>query len=160
MKLKGFLLIVLVVVAFSAIGQQDRENARAEMMKMIKAKKIAFITDQLDLTPAEAERFWPLYNENEKERNKINEGKRECLKGFHSEGENMNDKYIISLIDRYIALQVKESELAEKYNKRFQKVITPEKLLKLYQMEGRFKALLIREYRGRKNRGSGWQRQK
>ena len=41
---------------------EEQKRTHQEMREMIQAKKIAFFTEYLDLTPSEAEKFWPLYN--------------------------------------------------------------------------------------------------
>ena len=43
--------------------ERSKKMDRAEVEKAIKVKKIAYITESLELTPDEAEKFWPIYNE-------------------------------------------------------------------------------------------------
>ncbi|MEB8347550.1 hypothetical protein OO010_15985, partial [Flavobacteriaceae bacterium KMM 6898] len=50
------LLLLITVVSF-AQDRPDREK--------IKALKVAFITERLDLSSKEAQLFWPIYNEHE-----------------------------------------------------------------------------------------------
>lgn len=38
------------------------------LAEKMKTEKIAFLTSAMDLTPAEAEKFWPVYNDMENER--------------------------------------------------------------------------------------------
>ncbi len=62
--------IIALLIAFglslSAEAQIDNDN-RAErqerMQSRIESQKIAFITQKLDLSPSEAQQFWPIYNE-------------------------------------------------------------------------------------------------
>jgi hypothetical protein len=54
------LVILLFVLALFATSMSAQEP---EHMERIKAQKIAFITEQLSLTPAVAQKFWPVYNE-------------------------------------------------------------------------------------------------
>ena len=47
------------IVAMPALFSQDRDSWR----ERIRSERVAFITEELSLTPAEAEKFWPVYNE-------------------------------------------------------------------------------------------------
>ena len=57
---------LIVMLTLNLISQEERhERPMGENKEKLKAHKIAFITDRLQLTPAEAEKFWPVYNEHE-----------------------------------------------------------------------------------------------
>ena len=51
---------IIILIAFCGF---TRVNAQNE--EKLKAQKIAFITQKLDLTPDESAKFWPLYNQME-----------------------------------------------------------------------------------------------
>jgi len=64
----GIFLLCLSVIQAQVIGDfpgRGMQNAR------IKAQRVAYITSRLALSPQEAERFWPLVNEMEEERERI-----------------------------------------------------------------------------------------
>jgi hypothetical protein len=64
MKLKLTTFSIVFFVAFHAFADRfDHFD-----FDKFKAKKIAYITDAINLTPAEAEKFWPVYNEFEQKR--------------------------------------------------------------------------------------------
>jgi len=62
-----FIVIILCLMPFRAFAQEDRmhksDQERKAEREAVQAQKIAFITQEVGLTPAEAEKFWPLYNE-------------------------------------------------------------------------------------------------
>ena len=58
---------------FSGIKAQDGDKTRAEK---IEALKIAFITQKLQLTTDEAQKFWPVYNQYENEIRSLQLGNR------------------------------------------------------------------------------------
>ena len=70
---KIFCLLSFIVTFFVAQAQDrpmNRQNMQPPPRPMTKEQRerlelfsIQFITKKLDLTPAEAEKFWPLYNE-------------------------------------------------------------------------------------------------
>ncbi|WP_340154759.1 hypothetical protein [uncultured Winogradskyella sp.] len=59
-----FTVLLTLFVTTSIFAQRpDREK--------IKTLKIAHITEQLDLSKSEAEKFWPIYNANEEAKDKL-----------------------------------------------------------------------------------------
>ena len=68
-----FKIIFLSLIAMSAFAQ-DEELPQPQDQKVrdkIEAARIAYITDQLQLTPGEAEKFWPIYREFAERRREI-----------------------------------------------------------------------------------------
>ena len=62
---KVMILWMMSLVVLSVSAQKPNREAKMEQMK---AEKISFITQQLSLTTAEAQAFWPVYNEYEGKR--------------------------------------------------------------------------------------------
>ena len=55
--------ILPILVLFSSLNFYAQGEKMKEKREQIKTMKVAFLTTELDLTSAEAEKFWPLYNE-------------------------------------------------------------------------------------------------
>ena len=77
MKIKNILSLLLAFISLNAIAQ-DGPFIRKKK-EQIKALKVAFITDELSLTPDEATKFWPLFNAFEDKQQEI---KKQKLKGY------------------------------------------------------------------------------
>ena len=54
-----FLLVYTCAISFAQPPEDDNNKEKREQ---IQAQKIAFISTQLELTPDEAQKFWPIYN--------------------------------------------------------------------------------------------------
>ena len=66
LKLSIELALAGLFVTSSLLSFAQREghgHQMGENKEKLKAHKIAYITERLQLTPAEAEKFWPVYNE-------------------------------------------------------------------------------------------------
>ena len=131
-KIFTYLLLLLAPLAFMA-----QTSAREK----IEAQKAAFITEKLDLSPAEAQTFWPLYNEYQQ--------KKETLRQTQMQGwkklETMNDKEVEELLNNDLASKQKEVDLQKDFNKKIQAVISHRKLALLYKAEEDFRKLLIQK---------------
>lgn len=144
----------IIITLFLTLGFWGISNAQENHRERIKAYKTAYITQELDLSSKEAEKFWPVYNDYEKnlfslrvlkvreERNKIkNQG------GF----ENLSDKDAKEALDNLIQNDKEIIQIKEKLYKDLSDVLSPVKILKLHKAERDFNKKLLSQYK--KNRG-------
>jgi len=144
---KIFLLIILAVFSSTYLFAQERREMDPEMLEKIKAEKISFFTDKMNLTPTEAQTFWPVYNEFEDKRFEI---QREIHEFEHMSDEKfarLSDTEIEKMTNNYINSFEKEALLLKDYNKQFLKILPKKKVLTMYRTENEFRGHLIREFR-------------
>ena len=141
--------ITLIFAIFSFItiyGQSDKSKGQ-----QIKALKIAFITNELELTPKEASQFWPVYNAFDEKQKHFRKQKNASL--------NMQNKIQIDKLsdkDALIILAQIESEeeqlylLKKKFVKDLMEVLAPIKILQLKKAEEDFNRKLLKQYRSKR----------
>lgn len=142
---KNGLWVVIMFLTLTTITAVAQPPSHSERYQQIEAIKVAFITSKLDLTSEEAQKFWPVYNNYQKELMEIMKKRREERKRTDiSPSEKIN-------LD--LAYETRMLELKKKYKKSYSKVIPPEKILLLYQAEREFREHLIKQlnYRRRSN---------
>ena len=122
-------------------------DAQEDRYEKIKTIKIAYITEQLNLTPAEAEVFWPVYNDFENRRNKLREERKKIMDHFKDNSESMSDDEIKKTLDDYIASFTAENDLSIQYNNKLVEILLPEKTMKLHLAEIQFRYHLIEQLR-------------
>lgn len=146
--MKRELFIALTVFLFftikPALSQDQSHEARWEK---IKAEKVAFLTTQLALTSAEAEKFWPIYNEMEQQRWDAQKARRELENKVSEAEESLSENEVIKLTRDFAGSMAKEGSLMSGYNEKLLKVIPAKKVLKLYKAENEFRMNMIRKYR-------------
>ena len=121
----------------------------------LNAYKIAFFTRKLNLSPAEAEKFWPVYNEFQNQKTLIQQDRMSIMKDFNLNESTLNDKQLDEMADKLVADMVKESNLAVTFNKKIKEVLAPAKVIKLYQAENQFKAELLSELKNARQQQKG-----
>lgn len=114
----------------------------------IKAQKIAFFTEKLNLTPDEAQKFWPVYNLYWEKKNKIITERREIMAYCEKNLSRMSAKEIKAVADKYVGYQKHEAELLIELNGRLQKILPVEKVMKLYIADNEFKNWLLQQIKG------------
>lgn len=118
---------------------QDEDIPQSQDTKVrdkIEAARVAYITEQLQLTPAEAEKFWPIYREFAQRRREI----RQQLKEAKTPDPNKTDQ---EAVDDQFRVKQQELDLEKDYSGRLLKVISAQKLRTLPQAERRFRQLIL-----------------
>lgn len=128
----------------TAVGQDPSHEARWEK---IKAEKVAFLTTQLSLTPAEAQKFWPVYNEMEQQRWDAQKARRDLENKVREAEESLSESEIVKLTRDFAGSMAKEGALMSGYNEKLLKVLPAKKVLKLYKAENEFRMNMIRKFR-------------
>jgi hypothetical protein len=111
------------------------QGRKEEIKEKIESKKIAFLTDHMDLSPEESQQFWPLYNEYNDENEIINMPVKDGARDLSS------DQKLSMLID----LEQKKLNLKKKYINKFKSVVGAEKTLQFFQFEREFRGKMLRE---------------
>jgi len=135
-----FFLLSLPKHLMSQSKDSDREES-------IKAKKIAFFTEKLNLTPEEAQRFWPVYNDYWKKKNRIIEDRRSLMKECSEKMGRLSAKETERYADQYIKSHKLEAELLQEFNEKFKRVLPVDKVMKLYFADHEFKTYLLQQIR-------------
>ncbi len=128
-------------------------NAQQGGKERIKAYKTAYITEELDLSPKEAEKFWPVYNKYDKKlfSLKVEKGRKERHRIKELGGpENISAEEATNIVFKMLAAEKEASVTREKMYKELSKILSSTKLLILYQAEMNFNKRLLSEYRKRK----------
>lgn len=137
--MKRILLILSVFLLCAQVsGAQDK--GKKDWNDRWKAEKIAYLTDAMDLSSAEAEKFWPVYNKCECEKKKSFKAIIEAYKALDEALKNgKDDSEIKNLLDKYLEAQNFGKDIDRKYVAEYRKVLPDKKVAKLYVAEESFR---------------------
>jgi len=133
-----FLLIILIYPVTKSVGQNTN-------LEKLNNYKIGFFTKKLNLTSEEAEKFWPVYNEYQGQRNQIQLEKMKLNRTFNQNESTLSDKQLEEMGDKYVDCIVQESALAVTFHKKLKTVLSPAKVIMYYQAENQYKVQLLNE---------------
>jgi len=142
--MKNLLVIVALMTTVGVFAQPDAKGPKKDRKDRIKAHKVAFISSELELTPKEAEKFWPVYNECEAEIDKIRKERRGYLKKLKGLDE-LSDDDAYSLTEKVFDTESSESSLRKEYLGKFAEVIGKKKAAKVFIAEEKFKRELLKK---------------
>lgn len=133
--MKKLLLILTLTFTLSTFAQ-DRGNG-----DRIKALKIAFITEQLQLTETEAQQFWPIYNKFEAEHLKLRKNELEYLRDV--DFESLSETEAQTLLMKQFETDEKKYQLKKQFITDLTNVLPAKKILTLKASEEAFKRRMM-----------------
>lgn len=146
MKTKIILLVCFlfgsIVYAQPPHGQGGPGGSK-EKREKIEAMKVEYFTSQLALTPEEAQKFWPVYNEFISKIHELEKKRRKALKKEQSNA--LSDATVNAEIKQMFDLEQEILDLKMAYDKKFKEVLPIQKVGKLYQAEQSFRHELLRK---------------
>jgi len=141
---KALIMAVIALMLSTGLIAQERGKER------IKAYRTAYITQELDLSPNEAEKFWPIYNEYDKKIFNLRVLKMRKEKSRIRElggPEMLSDEEASKTLNMMLDSEKEITKTREEMYKTLSKILTPSKLLKLYHAEMSFNKRLLSEFK-------------
>lgn len=141
-----------IFVAFSVLYSvevlaQDRKNDRKHFDKeAFEARRNAFITAEVGLTPEEAAEFIPLCDELRKRKFEAGRESRKLSKGLRKK-ENPTVAEYEEAVEKSLEAEVEEARLEKEYYTKFKRILSAEKIYKYRDAEMKFYRQYMKERR-------------
>lgn len=138
---------VSLLFSLDVYAQQNVQESKKEKQNFdreaFEARRNAFITAEVGLTPEEAAEFIPLCDELRRKRFEVG---RECRRLSREIGkkEDPTAEEYTKLTDVCLEVGIKEAQLDKEYYEKFKKILSPEKLYKYREAEFKFARQFMR----------------
>jgi len=145
MKKPIIITSIFLFCVLSVFGQ-----AKKESREKIRTIKIAYLSNQLNLTSNEAEIFWPIYNANDKKQHLLRIKFRLEIKKAAKEKGNINmlsEEKAKNLILLKLRNDKKIYEAKKDFINSLQKIISYKKIIKLQLAEIEFGRKIMKKYK-------------
>ena len=149
MKTKILFPIIFLLVTSLSFSQGFKEKR-----EKVKALKVAYITEQLELTTDEAQKFWPIYNTFDDKQGELRHEKMKSILDRFKPGnvEKLSEKDASNSLAQMEKIEEDLFNLKKKFIKDLQGVISAKKIIKLKKAEEDFNRELLKQMR-EKRRG-------
>lgn len=138
--------IILLLICSISFGQDFDKRA-----ERVKALRVAFISNKLDLTSQEAEKFWPIFNKFDEKQMDLHQQKRKLRFKLSPENTaNQSDAANLKLLEESETIESEMLNNRRGLVKELQGVISPQKILLLKNLEDEFKATLLKQMKQRR----------
>ena len=137
---------MILALSFMLAGAENKCEWKDKMM----SERVAFLTMEMNLTPEEAQVFWPIYNQIHTEKDKAMHDVFSAYKALEDAVKaGKPEKEISKLLDAYLAAKEKQGEIEKAADEKFRKVLPIEKVARLYLGEEKFRRQHIRKLHGK-----------
>jgi len=140
-KMKLVLRIFIIFLVFLKGQPVFAQNGRDK----VEALRIEYINKSVELTPPEAEKFWPVYNEYN---DKIRAIRKNLRQSYRNRSENLSDKEAEQLYTLFLQTKQVEADIHKQYNERLKTIIGAKKMVKLHVAEEEFRIKVMKSIKG------------
>jgi Spy/CpxP family protein refolding chaperone len=161
MKIRLYVLLLSAALAASPAAAQTKPAPAAPaaekpadnmqiLREKLKADKKLLVAANLELTEAEAKKFWPVYEAYQKELHKLNDQLAMTLVDYAKEfnAKTLTDAKASALLDRSVAVEDAELKAKRAMISNVRKVLPGIKATRYVQIENKIRALVKYEIAG------------
>ncbi len=139
------LATIAIVVMFEAglAFSQDKPSDNMQIViEKIHADKKLLVTENMQLTDAEAKAFWPVYKQFQDELFLIRTRTVKLIKDYADAYETMNNNTAKKLLNEYMSIDAMGPKLRQAYLPKFRKALPEVKVARYYQIENKLETMV------------------
>lgn len=146
MKIKKILPLFIFLITLPFYAQNEKMDDKREK---IKTYKVSFLTTELDLTLAESEKFWPIYNAYDDKQYELRHQKMKAYTRKLTEEslKSMTEKEAATLLSQIESTDEELYLLRKRYTANLKKILPAKKIIILRKSEDDFNRKLLHQYR-------------
>ena len=148
--LQIYVIVAIFFISGLSFGQEVKNPG-----EKVRSLKIAYITQELELTGKEAEKFWPVYNEYDRKIRGLERNERMKVRTIIKESngyKNLTDNQADEILNRIYKIEGQIFDTKKEMDQKLSKVISKKKILRLKHIEREFVRNLMNRLRSRKKR--------
>lgn len=139
----AFLSLSLFPLALCAQTQADEEEV---VKSLLQTGKKAIIVDNMGFTESESKAFWPVYDEFQQLKQKLNERTIKVLTDYMDGYETLTNEKAEALLKEYVAIEKERADLKSAFLPKFTKILPAKKVARYYQIENKLEAMVKYEF--------------
>ena len=141
-NLSAALFAVLAFASVTAFAQSQAApvNDMQALRDAVKADKKALVTKTLDLTPAEAKKFWPIYDTYQRALDASNRQVARAVESLIGFDRPMSDAFGKQLAAELIVADENEIKARRKMQNQLMRALPPKKAARYLQLESKIRA--------------------
>jgi len=147
MKIVAIVLAVLMGSVLPATAQDSSDTNMEILKQKLKADKKLIVAGNMDLSEADAKKFWPVYDAYQKDLEQVNQKLGQTIKEY-AEAFNkgpVQDNTAKKLLNEVLSLDEQETKLKRTYADKLEKVLPYSKVARYIQIENKIRALIKME---------------
>lgn len=146
MKSYLWLLMLACSMTLTLAAPVPAQEKPADNMNLVREKiradKKLLVAEQMQLTEAEATKFWPVYDAFQADLAKLSDRAVKLVSYYADNYKSMTDTAATRMLNDYLAQERDRAALLESYRAKFSAVLPPLKVARYYQIENKIRALV------------------
>jgi predicted outer membrane protein len=145
MKTLGAALAIMLFGFAPLVSAQDKPADNMQILRdKIRADKKLVVATNMELTESEAKAFWPIYDEYQKDLQKLNQRLANLLESYADDfrKKSLTDDKAKKLINEATAIDQAEANLKTTYAPKLSKVLPVRKVVRYLQVENKIRAVI------------------
>ncbi len=132
--------LVAVLLATPLLAQQDKQ---IELNRLaLQRQRNELVNQFMNLNLEEVVAFLPVYEAYRTEMGKIGDRTQRLIIDYAENQDNLSDQKALSMLDESLKIREAELELRRKYVEEFKRVIPPKKVVRFFQVDNKFDAIV------------------
>ena len=148
MKLLSIWMVTgIMLLSMGSVAQSAEDTNMEILLQKVKADKKLLVAGNMGLSDEEGKKFWPLYEEYQKELEHLNHNLGKTIKEYadaFNKGPLSNEQ-AKRLMDEALAVEEAEAKLKRTYADKIGKVLSAAKTARYIQIENKIRAMLKAE---------------
>ena len=138
------LALLMLGLAPLGVAQEKPADNMQILRDKLKADKKVLVAANMELTESEAQGFWPLYDQYQKDLQQINQRIADLLESYAADlqGKSLTDGKAKKLIEEAVAIEQAEAQLKSTYAPQLSKVLPVKKVARYLQIENKIRAIV------------------
>ena len=138
------LALLMLGLAPLGVAQEKPADNMQILRDKLKADKKVLVAANMELTESEAQGFWPLYDQYQKDLQQINQRIANLLESYAADYQkkSLTDEKAKQLIEEAVAIEQAEAQLKSTYAPQLSKVLPVKKVARYLQIENKIRAIV------------------
>ncbi len=145
---KRIIGVMMVTLLFGFVPLSSAQDKPADNMQIlrdkVRADKKLVVATNMELTESEAKEFWPIYDQYQKELQKLNQRMAKVLDSYADDNrrKSLTDDKAKKLIDEAVSIDQAEANLKSTFAPKLSKVLPVKKVARYLQIENKIRAVV------------------
>ena len=139
-------MAVGMAIGLCGVGHaQDKPADNMQILRdKVRADKKLLVATNMGLTESEATGFWPIYEQYQKDLQRINRRLANLVESYAADFRNksLTDDKAKKLIDESVGIELAEANLKSEYAPKLSKVLPAKKVARYLQIENKIRAVV------------------
>ena len=140
-RITAVLGIAVLGLASPSLAQSVNDDVEL-IRSVVQTERKAVVAKNMQLTEAESEAFWPVYNEYEQSMRKVNDKRVEVLRRLAAEYQTLTDEQAEALLKESFDFQQERVKVRRSFVKKFAKALPGKRVARFYQIDSKIDSII------------------